>query len=95
MSNPVSQVLVCLVVDHHRIRRVSLALLRRQDPALDPVVDHPQADTVPPADLLDAEAMIGWLWARDSVLVADPLHHGDGQRPAARASATLCGQHGD
>jgi hypothetical protein len=95
VSDPVSQVLVRLVVDHRRVRCVSLTLLRREDTAFDPVVDHPQADTVPPADLLNAEGMMGRLWAGDAVLVADPLNHSDGQRPTARASVTLRGQHGD
>jgi hypothetical protein len=82
-GDPVSQVLVCLVVDHHRVRCVSLTLLRGEDTAFDPVVDHSQADTVPPADLLDAEGMIGRLWAGDAMLVADPLHHSGRQWPTA------------
>lgn len=70
VGDPFSEKLVGLVIDRYSVWGIWPALLRRDESATNPVVNHPKADAIPVADLLDIEGVVGRLWCRDAVFIS-------------------------
>ncbi|KRR29184.1 hypothetical protein CQ13_38845 [Bradyrhizobium retamae] len=62
---------------------------RRDYTTFDPVMDDPQADAKSLTNLADVQRSGGKRWASDTMLVADPSNHADGERPAGRACLAI------
>ena len=77
VCHPLSQTLINSGVNRDGVRRFWLALLRRDNATLDPVMDNPQADAISLTNLADRKRSGGKQRARDAMLESDPTYDAD------------------
>ena len=94
-GHPLSEAPVVIAIDCDRIGRIWLALDRRDDTTLDPVMDDPEAHAVSCTDLADTERFRRNELAGYAVFVADPAYHADREGLAGCASEMLAIEQGD
>src|SRR3982074_2067550 len=69
--------MICRVGERDGVWQAGLLSVRCYEAAVDPVVNHPQADAVSLANLIDVECSGGKRRTGNAMLVTDPAYHAD------------------
>ena len=81
--------MICRVGERDGVWQAGLLSVRCYETAVDPVINHPQADAVSLANLIDVECSGGKRRTGNAMLVTDPAYHGDCEGPAGCACKAL------
>src|SRR6202790_3592042 len=79
VGNPIPQSVICRVGERDGVWQAGLLSVRCYETVVDPVINHPRADAVSLANLIDAERSGGKRRTGNAMLVTDPAYHGDGE----------------
>ena len=96
VGDPFSETSIQFAIDRDRIWRVRLALQRGNDAAIDPIMDHPEADAISLANLTNVQGSLGGLWSLNAMFVSQPFYRTRRNRlPCCRAFVAFVAQQGD
>jgi hypothetical protein len=73
--DPFTEAVIQFVIDHDCIGPVWLALHRGNDIAIDPVMDHPEADAISLTNLTHVQGSLRRLRSLNAVFVSQPFYH--------------------